>query len=420
MDPFITYAGINIVKSIVDGFQQNKRSLIQQNFQQAENEASRAAQRENILLQLQAQRERDALSFENRLSEHDYLSTIQNVWPLTIHPREYSKLFHPDKDGRVPFNILIDNRIQSPMGCLCDSLWSELAHGLTNCFGVDRPYQFNSNAFTKAASVAGMEISLLREYSEHIPTLVLVPVYTESELCLTAHAWGGGMGYQTGSITIPIWQLRIAEARKIAHDYVTRFEKAKKAGLKLPFDAKVSQYVEMFRQEKEFLDKGMTIEDCSRLDIYEKLTMIPPPNEVSKIEKEVYKNVAHLLAHQILLPVGQIVDSYFIEGFGMAPRLPFVLSESGINKTEGEEIISRYALSLLSDMKNGQSLVGEDQLNEFKRSIRDAGFQELYGSPAIAQLNYSEVNSEPSSPPVPVVGWTKTIPTSTPTRRRFV
>ena len=306
MDPFITYAGINIVKSIVDGFQQNKRSLVQQAFQQAENEATRVAQRENILLQLQAQRERESQSFENRLSEHDYLSTIENVWPLTILPREYSKLFHPDKNGRVPFNILIDNRIQSRMGCLCDSLWAELARGLTNCFGGDRPYQFNSNAFKKVASGAGMEISLLREYSEHIPTLVLVPAYTESELCLTAHAWGGGMGYQTGSITIPIWQLRISEARKLAHDYVSRFEKAKKAGLKLPFDAKVSQYVEMFRQEKEFLDKGMTTEDCSRLDIYQKLTMIPAPNEVSKIEKDVYKNIAHLLARQYFSQLGKL------------------------------------------------------------------------------------------------------------------
>ena len=104
----------------------------------------------------------------------------------------------------------------------------------------------------------------------------------------------------------------------------------------------------------------------------------------------------------------------------MAPRLPFVLSETGISKTEGEKIISSYALSLLSDMKSGQSLVGENQLDEFKRNIRDAGFRELYGSPTIAQLNYSEINSEPAPPPVPVVGWTKTIPMSKPTRKRFV
>lgn len=423
MEPFAVIMGLNFVKSVIDGFQQNKRNLIQQTFQQAENEASRVAQRENILLQLQAQRERDALSFENRLREHDYLATIQNVWPLKIPPREYINLFRPSEDDRrVPFNLIIDNRIQTRMGCLCDSLWSELEHSLRACFGGVRPYQFNSDIFTKGASGAGVEISLLRKYSEHIPTLVLVPEYSDSALRLTAYAWGGGMGHQTGSISIPLTELRIETARKLTNTYIERYEKAKKVGVKgIEFDTTIARYDEMFKQEKASLDKGLSREDCHGLGIYKELYKVPAPNEASDIEKEVYKNIARSLSQKILLPVGQVIDAYFIEGFGLAPRLPYILAESNVARTVSEKIISDYASTLVADMKSGRSLVSSEQFDNFKRSISEAGFNELSKSPEIALLTYSTGEGTVSNiSPVPHLGCSRTRPIDAPTQKKFV
>ena len=374
MDPFITYAGINIVKSILDGFQQNKRNLIQQ----AENEAARDAQRKNILIQLQEQRKRDAILFENELKKQEYLVAIRDVWPLRIPPREYCELFRPNKiDGKVAFNLIIDNRIQTRMGSLCESLWSELEQHLRECFGGVRPYQFNSDIFTKGARGAGVEISFLHKYSEHIPTLVLVPEYKDEELLLTAYAWGGGMGYQTGSISIPITHLRLDVVRKITNDYKERFHRAEKSGMKdMTFNPTLAQYDDVFQKEADALKKGMTKEDCYALKIYDTITKIPTPSETGDIEKELYKELSKTLARQILLPIGQVIDTYFVESYGLSPCLPELISKTELSYDNKAKILREYCNKILSDIKTSTSVLSNNQVVDFINRLTQSGFQD--------------------------------------------
>lgn len=374
MEPFTVIMGLNFVKSVVDGFQQNKRSLMQQ----AENEAARDAQRKNILIQLQEQRKRDAILFENELKKQEYLVAIRDVWPLRIPPREYCELFRPNKiDGKVAFNLIIDNRIQTRMGCLCESLWSELEQCLRECFGGIRPYQFNSDIFTKCARGAGVEISFLHKYSEHIPTLVLVPDFKEEELILTAYAWGAGMGYQTGSIVIQITQLRLDVARKITNDYKEMFCRAKKSGMKdMTFNPTLAQYDTVFQKEADALKNGMTKEECYALGIYDRITKTPELNEIGNVEKELYKELSKTLARQILLPIGQIIDTYFVESYGLSPCLPELMSKIELSYDDKFKILSECCKKILDGIKTSTSVLSNNQITDFINSLTESGFQD--------------------------------------------
>ena len=325
------------------------------------------AQRETLMTQLREQRERDSAAFLNKFTS----ANSQNAWPVIIPASVFNDMFAPDNEGAVPFNILVDNRIKNPLSYLFSSIWKDLEDRLRNCFGNRCPLQFNIDAFTDVARSSGASINLLHGYTKHIPTLVLVPEYTEQEMELEMTLWGIGDSLQKCSISIPIQELIIENARRLTKEY------EEDVALGLPKDETFESFVEMFKNEAVYLSRGATRERCIIRGVYQAILEIKSLKELTRPQKEIYDMVAEQLAHLILSYVGSIVDLYFVESLGRTSRLPYVLADSMMNKQDIENILFNYSLKLLSEMNSENSLVTKEQFDEFKQNIHRAGFCDL-------------------------------------------
>lgn len=436
MEPFVIYslvnAGVQCVRSWIDSRQQKTRTLLQQQEAEAnrgatqrENALSREATRENLLLQLKEQRERDALAFSRRLSEHDYLRTLERAWPLEIGPEAYRDLFLPENNnGIVPFNILIDNRLQSRFGALVNPMWEELAALLSVSLGPDRPVCFNSNAFVKETSGTGTAVELLFRNSKEVPTLLLAPRFDGCVMTLTAHIWGDGIPKQTRTSQLSLGANCIDTARQTLKEFQDSVTNAEKAGVPVANVQKIKAYESIFQEVDQMLNVGGRVEGCIRASRYGHL-FSAPPEKLDEYDRVIYRAFANQLARQLLIPLGQAVDSYFMESYGRAPCLLEVIKNAQIDSAMGEQLLRPYCESLAERYNSGTGMLDYQQIHGFLCDVNQAGYDIDSDIPILALP--IETMSQPndktdktcSSAFQKKHGHVRALPSTTSTRKKF-
>lgn len=392
---------IQLIRGGIDYFQQRNRTMLQQQEAEAnrgatqrENARNREATRENLLLQLKEQRERDALAFSRRLSEHDYVRTFERAWPLEIGPEAYRDLFLPDKNnGIVPFNILIDNRLQSRFGALVNPMWEELAALLSVSLGPDRPVCFNSNAFIKETSGRGTAVELLYTVSNNVPTLLLSPRFDGCVMTLTAHIWGDGIQKQTRTSQLSLGANCIDTARQTLKKYQDSMRIAEKAGISVANAQKIKAYERVFQEETKMLNAGGTVKDCIQAGLYGDL-FSAPPEKLDEYDREIYRSFADQLARHLLIPLGQAVDSYYMESYGKAPCLLEVIKNAQIDSAMGEQLLRPYCESLAERYNSGTGMLDYQQIHGFLCDVNQAGYEVGIKADEFKEKELSECSSD--------------------------
>ena len=295
------------------------------------------------------------------------MATLKEIWPLRIQPTQFFSHFGKQNEGNIYINILVDNRNQNRYGeGLNNILWDGFMEHLAVCFN-GFPYFYQSNVFTNMADVKGTDINYLFSTTENIPTIVLKPGFSDGKLKINVDTWGMGTPRRTVFFEFPLTERAIKIARK----------KIEERGNYLKSVQINDEIYEEYKRLFDIADKSnLTLEELIRNHHFDKLTNFVAFDKANYIQRDVYTELFNLLEHEIFVPIGVLLDVFFINEYGYAPRLPFILKRSGLSPEDCEKQLLAYVTNLGKDILSGQGMIGKEQLEEFKKNIENAGFIE--------------------------------------------